>query len=167
MIHFTLNIVQPPLMDRCQELHDINHDCDDNPHICFWAFGGEREGESGYGWDLGFGEMTIGWKWVGGGQGGQEKLRPRPTKAGPSLCLSLLTISLSLWKVREESHKCFHCPDSTAPTGNVKSSLPSGPLDNSNLLALPQFPQALPITDVPWDWELKWPKMQMLRWGNV
>ena len=38
MIQTALNIVQPPLMNRCQELGDINHDCDDKPHIYFQAF---------------------------------------------------------------------------------------------------------------------------------
>lgn len=43
MIQTALNIVQPPLMDRCQELHDINHDCDDNPHMLLGIWGERRE----------------------------------------------------------------------------------------------------------------------------
>ena len=53
-------------MNRHQELHDINHYCDDNPHLYFQGILGEREGESDYGSDLGGGEMTTGWEWSWG-----------------------------------------------------------------------------------------------------
>lgn len=73
MIQAALNIAIGPLMNRCQELYNIN--CD---NLWWWSAYilqgvlGEREGESGHSWGGGCEAMSLWCKWAWG----------RPERAG-------------------------------------------------------------------------------------
>ena len=116
MVKTALNIVRPPLINRHQELHDINHYCDDNPHLYFQAFcmRGRENQIMAQIWVVG--RWPQDGKGVGGSQRGQEKLGPQSHQQPRTQSLPISAGYLfALWKVREKSYKCFTCPNSTSP----------------------------------------------------
>lgn len=164
MIQAALNRVTRPLISSCQEFHNINQIILVMTAYRLPGSYDAREGESGPELRWEGGEVNLWW------ERGQEDAKPQtPSNLGLSLCQSPRTLSLSLWKVREKSYEHLHCPTSVSITPKMLNQVHLQDLwMTSALLALPQI--SPPFVN-SWHsfrhWELKWPKMQMLAWGNV
>lgn len=103
----------------------------------------------------------------GGGQWGHRELSPRSTSnPGPSLYLISADCLFIPWKVQEKGSEPSHGPTATWPK-NAKSSHPS---DQEMISVHPALPPNSPAFVTSWHpfrhWELRWPQMQMLGWGN-